>query len=445
MSKLIIVISCLIYALIFLGQIMGITSANDLVERKEIAKFPQLSLENKNLITELNRYFQDNYGFRNILLKDYLFIKFNLFKSQRLGNVEYIDNAMTIGGESAWQESSEAYKHILYTEEELLSWKNFLEREKEYVESHHMHYFLVVVPSRDLYGDNLTSYEATIPLFMHRQFVDYIKENSSIEIIDPLDVLVKAKGQLPLTYKSDSHWTNYGAYIAYLEIMKLISKYEPSVKAYQKEDFDINLEKYDLWLGELGFNYPGNQLSPDYGVKFILKNSSQNKYPKLRALLVYGDSYTTIQRRICIPCMLQKFPEVKPIIPFIFVQPEVDKSDRDPNPGYWYPRDRIENLIPVIKHSNMDKKVQDRFINYLLVQSILPDHVGLDFFTKLNFNKVVNRDIEMKVDQSQIDEYEPEFVMREVVDPRIRHSFDVVKCLYKWNKNFNNVLHYQGC
>src|SRR5687768_9988388 len=99
-DKTIIFFSCLIFVIIFIGQILGITSANELIERKEVAIFPKISFENKNLINELNRYFQDNFGFRNIFLKQYLFIKFNLFKAYRLGNVEYVDNAMTIGGSS---------------------------------------------------------------------------------------------------------------------------------------------------------------------------------------------------------------------------------------------------------------------------------------------------------------------------------------------------------
>lgn len=435
MSKLIIILAILIYATLYFGQIIGITSANNLVERKEIAKFPKLSFKNKNLISELNRYFQDNFGFRNVLLKQYLFIKFNLFNSQRLGN---FDSAVAAGGATAWQDRNESYKNVFYTPEELLSWKNFLERERKHVESQNIPYLLVVIPDRETVDSQLLPYQTILSNFRHFQFVDYMKKNSSVEIIDPLESLRKAKDEFPLFYKSDTHWTSFGAYITYLDVVKTMSKYR-NVQPYQKEDFDIQLEKYDLWLGDKGFNYPGNPARPEYGVKFTLKNSSKDKFPKLESILMYGDSYMDIQRRVCIPCLLQKFPELKDFIPLLFVKPSEDRL-LDPNPEYWLPKDRIENLIPIIRQNIRDRARQDRIINYLLVQSPLPDRVGLNYFLRLNFDKVISQDIELKLDQSSIDKYKPDFVVREIIDSRIKHGFNRVNCFYQWDKSFDNYL-----
>lgn len=427
-NKAIIFSFCSIFMTIFLGQIFGITSANDLIERKEIAPFPVLSLENKKMIPELNAYLSDNFGFRNILLKLYFFLKLNLLR----GKVEAVSSL-------AYEE---AYNHILYTPQELEAWKNFLERERKHVEAQNIRYFLVVIPEKSLIYKN--GYDNTISYLRHYDFVNYIRKNSSIEIVDPTDSLIKAKDEFPLYYKTDTHWTNYGAYIAYLDVMKYINKYKPHIETYQREDFDIFLEKYDIWLGDSGLNYPGYPNRPDYGVKFTLKNNSASKQLKLGAILEYVDSYSDIQRRVCVVCLLRKFPTLKYVIPLLFVQPTVDKADRDPNPEYWFPKDRIENLIPIIRKNVLDKQLQDRFINYLMIQGLLPDRVGLDYFLRLNFNKIINRDIELKLDQSLIDEYKPDFVMREVTDDRIQHGFNRVKCFYDKDENFNS-LHLEDC
>lgn len=440
-NKTVIILFCLTFVTIFIGQIMGITSRNDPIEKKVLAKLPQMSLENKTLVSDLNAYFSDNFGFRNILLKQYLFLKINLFKSW-----SFIHIAANQGD---WRTSKNPTNLLfnpsifsLYTQDELNSWKNFLEREQKYVESQNIGYFLVIIPEKSILDSDIPDSTKQFSILKHYQFINYMKNNSSVRILDTIDALLKAKAenQFPIFYKTDGHWTNYGAYIAYLEVIKQMSNYYEGIQPYLKDDFDIQLEKYDIWLGESGYNYPAYPYRPDYGVKFTLKVTSKDKYQKSGAILTYGDSYLDIRKRICIPCVKEEFPGIEPLIPLLFVEPPAYKGEWDPNPDYWFAKDTLENQIPIIRQNIEDKATQDKFINYLLLLGLLPDRVGLNYFLRLHFNDVVSRYTVEKLSQPLVDEYKPLFVIREALDERIPHLFNRLNCLYESDPDFNRKI-----
>lgn len=55
-------------------------------------------------------------------------------------------------------------------------------------------------------------------------------KNNDIKIIYPFDVLNNAKDNEPVYFKTEHHWTDYGAYLGYSELMKVIKTDFPNVK-----------------------------------------------------------------------------------------------------------------------------------------------------------------------------------------------------------------------
>lgn len=433
-SYIYLILFLFVIALIYLGQILGISSANDFIERRSIAKFPKISFS-RDFVVTLNDYLGDNFGFRNILLKQYLTLKFNLLKTHKINHADFNDEGWIFGEISPGSDYERIYKKSSYSIKQLNNWKEIFEKEKEHLDKQDIPYFVVIIPDRRIVYKELLPFQENLAFYRHNQFINFMKKYSNVDVIDTTEALIKAKNRYPLFFKTDSHWTNYGAFAAYQEIIKKIKKNYPEAISYEEKDFDIQLEKYKIWLGDGGFIYSGNLGRPEHNVRFYFKGRVQN--PKLFSVLTYGDSFMNIDRRICHLCFLKEFPEMEPLIWSLFAAPSSDKL-LDPNPGYILPKMRLEEMIPLIRTNIADKKVQERIINYLTAQAIHPDLIGLNYFLKLNFQKIVARDLTSKLAQELIDEYKPNVVIREAIDNRI-WEFDRLKCNYDANSSFTDT------
>ena len=68
---------------------------------------------------------------------------------------------------------------------------------------------------------------------------DKIKEKQNYEIVYPLNELQKANKKDLVFFKTDHHWTEWGAYIGYKALMKKIREDYPRMKAVTENDYDI--------------------------------------------------------------------------------------------------------------------------------------------------------------------------------------------------------------
>ncbi len=417
-TSIIIAFFCIIL-FVYTGQFLGINSANDIVEKRGIQIFPALDFSNPALTDQLDGYFRDNYGFRNIFLKFYIKLKLNYLKTKNIYNVFYNDQGFIFGELSPENDFKKAYEKIYFDQKELERIKSLLETEKAYFDKKKIPYLLVVIPDRRVvYNDQLPVTD-NISILRHQHFIDYMKKNTSIDVLDLTPALINAKKDgYPLFFHTDTHWTNYGAFIGYQAVMNHLKKYNNNIDPLVKEDFDISIEKYDLWTGDGGLIYPENPGHPEYNVFFKLKNEALSKYKKLGPLLGYGDSFAFSDRRICKYCYEGEFPDFAPLITTLFERPNNELVD-DSNPDYWRAKYKLEDMIPFIRQNISDVKTQNNIIGYLMRDNILAQPVGLDFFLAMSFSKVTNEDLKKPINFSMADSYGPEYVIREVVDNRI--------------------------
>jgi len=89
--------------------------------------------------------------------------------------------------------------------------------------------------------------------------VDYLRENTDVNIIYPKDVLMSYKDDYNLYYKLDTHWNKIGAYIGFTEIMKAMGMDYTKI-----EDMDIKSE--DISKGDLAnmINMAGDLKDTEY-------------------------------------------------------------------------------------------------------------------------------------------------------------------------------------
>lgn len=278
-----------------LGWFLGITSQSDNTERRALAKFPSFDfLEPTAFPKKFDAFFNDNFGFRNLLINLYTWVKINLlrtppFTTEILGKNNWIFfNPVNRDDFKGW------YKQVEFSIEELQKIKNVLQAEKDWLSSRNIPYLVVIVPDKeDIYPENYP-YAQKIGNIRLNQLLEYMKKNSDVNILYLKQALLEAKNEysFPLYYLYDTHWNSLGAFIGYQEIMKNLKSYNPSVQILQRDDFEIIAEPnpptgiLDLIRGSVFWTD-----QPEIRMYFKIKNDSINRIKKLNWVYVQGDSF----------------------------------------------------------------------------------------------------------------------------------------------------------
>lgn len=74
--------------------------------------------------------------------------------------------------------------------------------------------FMIAPNKEQVYSEYMPTYTIENSYKRVPEFIDYVKRNSSVKIIYPIDELRAAKSTMSTYYKYDTHWNHYGSFIA---------------------------------------------------------------------------------------------------------------------------------------------------------------------------------------------------------------------------------------
>lgn len=104
----------------------------------------------------------------------------------------------------------------------------------------------------------------------YKQVVKALKETDAI-VIDLSEVFAEHKDdQYPIYSATDSYWTEYGAYLAYQEIMNIVDDAYPEVTARPLSDFKVEEKEY-IGGNMVGYLYIDRENIKETGVKLVPK------------------------------------------------------------------------------------------------------------------------------------------------------------------------------
>lgn len=141
---------------------------------------------------------------------------------------------------------------------------------KNYTDSKNVKLYIIIEPARDIiYSEKLLPY-VNITYKNSLELVDKIKNNTDVKIIYPYEDLMKMKDSEYVYFKTDHHWSDIGAFIAYNELVKEIKQDFPNYKTQSLNNFDISYN--NLVRAEVGrnFNYGSHYYSMNVKNKKIL-------------------------------------------------------------------------------------------------------------------------------------------------------------------------------
>ncbi|MFT4524569.1 MAG: alginate O-acetyltransferase complex protein AlgJ [Granulosicoccus sp.] len=215
-------------------------------EKREAARLPVAWDNVRDLTRKTSEYLDDQFGGRASLITGWNILNVMLFG--QTGN-----GAAVVFGKDNWmyyqsEEVTELFENTTpLSEEEMEKMTDILEERRKWLAAYGIDYYVVVPPLKHtVYEENLPSHlRMRAPVSKLDMFSQYIKSNSSLNYLDLKDQILaaKAKEELPIYFKYDSHWNMTGAFYGYSEIIEHVKVNHPEVGASMKQsDFTWEME-----------------------------------------------------------------------------------------------------------------------------------------------------------------------------------------------------------
>ena len=240
-----------------LAALLGIKDIA-IVEKRALAPLPVISSASHDLAATwsafpkaFEAYFNDHFALRNRLIHDYYLLKVNLFK-QKI----FPTQRVLIGKDGWWFSAGggtvmEDYQRFpAHTNEELAAIRGNLEALNDLCVSRGVTFIVVVPPNKE------TVYAEFMPGSIPRigevsrldQFLDYGKAHGQTPILDLRQLMLAGKETHQIYLRTDTHWNDYGAYIAYSAVIDALQLRYPNMQPLTLQDFDVHKR---LWAGNL--------------------------------------------------------------------------------------------------------------------------------------------------------------------------------------------------
>jgi alginate O-acetyltransferase complex protein AlgJ len=196
-------------------------------------------------------YFNNNFAFRPTLMKVHAFLKVRTFRVSSSSNVTL--------GKDGWLFYSgdgivDSYRRTQpFSASELARWTELLVARRNWLEARGIPYLFLIAP------DPQTIYPEQMPTNLWRmpnpsrldQLMSYVHSHSDVQILDLRAALFSAKELSRIYYKTDTHWTQAGGFVAYQAIGLWMAEHFPSWRPDPAHEFD-NIE-IPGWYGALTY------------------------------------------------------------------------------------------------------------------------------------------------------------------------------------------------
>ena len=321
-----IIIFIILTGSIAVSSLLGLGKTDDqtfiMMEKRNPTAKPLWKWEPGNLkkyFDGLDSYVNDNFAFRTQMIQYYSTFLY-------LGGVSANPQKIIIGkndflflGNSFNEVMDQVTGKIHFDEKQLIKWKSSFQLRNKYLDLMGIPFYVVMVPKKHtVYPEYLPDY--IIPA-KENVFDQIINTDPGFDLLHLKDTLISSKaywGDL-LYNKTDSHWSEIGAYIGYLKIINHLktdfnelvplelNKEDFVIKPHpggqnkfilnllvDMNDFDASINSHDKWNNKIiKTNYEGDTLPfgpfnyVNYHEKVIIYNP-EKKY----TLMVFEDSFS---------------------------------------------------------------------------------------------------------------------------------------------------------
>ncbi|HBB03200.1 MAG: hypothetical protein US89_C0006G0010 [Candidatus Peregrinibacteria bacterium GW2011_GWF2_38_29] len=261
----------------FIQMHFGMFKAGFLEEKRLKTQIPKFNIENlKNglFMEQFQKYFNDNFGFRETLIKINNIVDYNIFNSTNNDKVVIGKNDYLF-----YTDYLEGYdKRSLLTDKEISEIvKNIYTFQAE-LNKKGIKFLFVITPNKSTIYPELMPFTCEKCDHNHTEFLKELNKQN-VNHVDLIQSLSSYKNKYSIYYKRDSHWNYIGAFITAKTIINYLS--------------DINIENDVIYKnvenqnGDLD-NLLGIPTQKETNTIPEIKNHNHEKLPPI---MLYGDSF----------------------------------------------------------------------------------------------------------------------------------------------------------
>jgi hypothetical protein len=176
-------------------------------------------------------YYRDSFFLRNRLIRAY-----NRLHVTVLGATPAKQHALV--GQHGWLflpqllGEADTYRPLPLCPEQLAAWKDVYTQRHIYLAAHGIDYFVMPLPDKQsIYTEYLPrGYAASWQQHSRRrQLLEVLCNDPLLHVVDVAEALAEAKARLPVYLRTDSHWNNYGAWLATQTLVQKLAVHHPGM------------------------------------------------------------------------------------------------------------------------------------------------------------------------------------------------------------------------
>ena len=264
-------------------------------ENRKLAKFPELKIDgyfNNNWGKEFEKYFNDRFFGRdvlNVFYKNFV----NMFSNVYQDSEFIVDKRKGI---FTYKEAIK-YLYMIRTENELQEAKDAFDRLSLFCGNNGAKLYIIVIPDRtNVYREDIPYHHLEDFKTVGEQLQNFLMKFDNLDYvyIYPKEDLLEAKkkNKKELYFKTDAHQSDFGGYISYIALMKVLKKDFKNLKAASLSEYDMKKNKMICFSEEEGCGIGNANKSSLNNVKY-LNTEYEYYYPKKNIKLFskpYGNS-----------------------------------------------------------------------------------------------------------------------------------------------------------
>lgn len=217
------------------GHIIKASSsdANNIVSTRENRYLAGLPTSTESFTENLDEYVNDNFGLRSIAIKIQRKLEHIMgggFSDVYIGQ----DNWLYLGNEPVWT-SYQGQKR--FTNKTLQNYTSLLTRLKQRCDESGAAFAATIAPNKaSIYFEHVPKRFGSPSEFNFLNIAMANPENKRMGLINIKPKLLSQKNKAKLYYKTDTHWTPQGAFLAYQLLMRRIRKKRPDIQIIGPND-----------------------------------------------------------------------------------------------------------------------------------------------------------------------------------------------------------------
>ncbi len=221
-------------SLIFIPMALGILNLGEnsdvrlINENRERIQKPGFSINSIfPYFEEYEKYYNDNFRFRDFLINRYNHIRYSLFKTSPVDSVLIgKDGWLFLLEEGGINLEKYYFSYCMFSESDLVLWETRLKERSDWAGSLGCEYIYVIVPNKQTVYPEMMPDGMDLPSSetMSGQMINYLSGREPGDcLIDLREYFLKKKRARRLYQKTDTHWSRFGAFLAYRAVIRSLS------------------------------------------------------------------------------------------------------------------------------------------------------------------------------------------------------------------------------